>query len=72
MQKRPKMGQQSEKRTGFKKDSVKYFEINEITDTYMRNDKLKKTGQLRKVRVEFGFGTVCLMMNRMIKMIGSS
>ena len=35
----------------------------------MRNEKLKKTGQLRKVRVEFGFGTVCLMMNRMIKMI---
>ena len=27
----------------------------------MRNDNLKKTGQLRNFWVEFGFGTVCII-----------
>ena len=30
-----------------------------MTDMYMRNDNLKRTGQLRNVRVESGFVTVC-------------
>ena len=30
-----------------------------MTDIYMRNDNLKRTGQLRSVRVESGFVTVC-------------
>ena len=30
-----------------------------MTCTYVRYNNLKKTGQLRNVRVEFGFGTVC-------------
>ena len=33
----------------------------------MRNDNLKKTGQLRNVWVEFGFGTVCCSRNRWSK-----
>ena len=31
-----------------------------MTCTYVRYNNLKKTGQLRNVWVEFGFGTVCL------------
>ena len=47
----------------FKKGLSEIFQkINEITYIYichiMRNDNLKKTGQLRNVRVELGFGTV--------------
>ena len=30
-----------------------------MTDIYMSYDNLKRTGQLRNVRVESGFGTVC-------------
>ena len=30
-----------------------------MTDIYMRNENLKRTGQLRNVRVESGFVTVC-------------
>ena len=36
-----------------------FLKINEMTDIYMRNDNLKRTGQLRNVRVESGFVTVC-------------
>ena len=32
-----------------------------MTDIYMRNDNLKRTGQLRNVRVESGFVTVCVL-----------
>ena len=32
-----------------------------MTDIYMSYDNLKRTGQLRNVRVESGFGTVCFI-----------
>ena len=32
-----------------------------MTDIYMSYDNLKRTGQLRNVRVESGFGTVCAL-----------
>ena len=54
------MGQKSKKWAAFKKGLSEIFsKINEITYIYMRNDNLKKTGQLRNIWVEFGFGTVC-------------
>ena len=59
MQKRPKMGQKSKKWAVFQKGLSEIFlKINEITYLHMKNDNLKKTGQLRNVWVEFGFGTV--------------
>ena len=34
-----------------------FSKINEITCIYIRNDNLKRTGQLPKLEVESGFGT---------------
>ena len=41
------------------KPSVKYFDFFIMTCIYVRYNNLKRTGQLRNVWVEFGFGAVC-------------
>ena len=40
-----------------------------MTCIYVRFNNLKRTGQLRNVWVEFGFGTVCMEVEETIQML---